>query len=75
MKFLMWFEPERATDNAPIVKEHPEYFHRMKNNPSPYIYLLDLGNPDARQWAIQEVCRNIDVWRMGLLLPLELFSR
>ena len=60
MKFLMWFEPERATDNAPIVTEHPEYFHRMKNNPSPHAYLLDLGNPEAREWAIQEVCRNID---------------
>ncbi|MBQ9366223.1 MAG: alpha-galactosidase [Victivallales bacterium] len=32
----------------------------MKINPSPYIYLLDLGNPEARQWALQEVCRNID---------------
>ncbi len=60
MKFLVWFEPERATDNAPIVTEHPEYFHRMKNNPSPHAYLLDLGNPEARQWALQEVCRNIN---------------
>ncbi len=60
MKFLVWFEPERATEKAPIVKEHPEYFHRVKNNPNPAQYLLDLGNPVAREWIIGEICRNIE---------------
>ena len=60
MRFLVWFEPERATIHAPIVKEHPEFFHRVKDNPSDYQFLLDLGNPAAREWAISEVCRNID---------------
>ena len=26
MKFLLWFEPERARKGQPIVNEHPEYF-------------------------------------------------
>ncbi|MBP5639743.1 MAG: alpha-galactosidase [Victivallales bacterium] len=60
MKFLVWFEPERATIHAPIVTEHPEFFHRVKENPSDYQFLLDLGNPDARNWAIGEICRNIE---------------
>lgn len=59
MKFLLWFEPERATKNAPIVKQHPEYFHQTKNNPGEIYYLLDLGNPNALKWAVEEVSRNI----------------
>ena len=59
MKFLLWFEPERATIHAPIVSEHPEYFHRPKENPSDECYLLDLGNPEARRWITDEVSRNI----------------
>ena len=59
MRFLMWFEPERATVNAPITHEHPEYFHRTKKNPHDEYYLLDLGNPEARAWITDEVSRNI----------------
>lgn len=59
MKFLLWFEPERATINAPIVHEHPEYFLRPKNNPSDEGFLLNLGDPAALEWIISEVSRNI----------------
>ena len=59
MKFLLWFEPERATSKAPIVSEHPEYFIRVKENPSDDQYLLNLGNPEARAWVTDEVSRNI----------------
>ena len=67
MKFLLWFEPERATLKSPIVNEHPEYFHRQKTRTSLYLdwmnlddlYLLDMGNPDARKWITDEVSRNI----------------
>jgi len=60
MKFLLWFEPERATIEAPIVSEHPEYFHRVKNNPSKDRYLLDMGNKDAREWITSTVCNIIE---------------
>ena len=60
MKFLLWFEPERATIHSPIVKEHPEYFIQPKNNPNECIFLLDFRNPEAVAWMKEEVFRNID---------------
>ena len=60
MRFLLWFEPERATIHTPIVHEHPEYFIRKKENPDECIFLLDFRNPEAVAWAKGEVFRNID---------------
>lgn len=59
MKFLLWFEPERATSRAPVVSLHPEWFLRAKDNPSDTQYLLNLGDDAAREWAFEEVSRNI----------------
>ena len=41
LKFLLWFEPERMTDSAPILQMHPEYRHGQ---------LVDYGNPEALRW-------------------------
>jgi len=41
LKFLLWFEPERMTDSAPILKTHPEYRNGQ---------LVDYGNPEALRW-------------------------
>jgi alpha-galactosidase len=41
LKFLLWFEPERMTDSAPILQTHPEYRHGQ---------LVDYGNPEALKW-------------------------
>jgi len=59
MKFLLWFEPERIEDNAPILEQYPEYRHRN---------LLDLGNPEALKWIQNTVYgiiekHKIDVYR------------
>jgi len=59
LKFLLWFEPERMTDSAPILKWHPEYRHGQ---------LVDYGNPEALQWiqnTIYEIIarHKIDVYR------------
>ena len=59
LKFLLWFEPERMTDSAPILKWHPEYRHGQ---------LVDYGNPAALQWiqsTIYEIIarHKIDVYR------------
>lgn len=59
MRFLLWFEPERVTERAPIMKEHPEYLLSRKENQSGTSYLLNLGNPDAWNWIVEEVSRNI----------------
>lgn len=58
MKFLVWVEPCRALHGRPITLEHPEYF--LTGNADGKIrdgqtLLLDLGKPEARQWAIDVV--------------------
>ena len=69
MRFLLWFEPERAMPGTPVFEEHPEYFH-----PTPVIvkgkprYLLDLGNEKAWQYIFDALCRiirenGIDIYR------------
>lgn len=49
LKFLLWFEPERMTDIAPILESHPEYRHGQ---------LVDYGNAEALKW-IQETVYGI----------------
>jgi alpha-galactosidase len=57
MKFLLWIEPERATAGTPVTLEHPDWFMTMTGAPPQpnESLLLDLGNPDARSWAIETV--------------------
>lgn len=59
MKFLLWFEPERMTDSAPIRQTHPECRHGQ---------LVDYGNPAALRWIQDTVYgiiarHGIDVYR------------
>lgn len=58
MKFLVWVEPCRALHGRPITLEHPEYF--LTGNADGKIrdgqtLLLDLGNPESFQWAVDVV--------------------
>ena len=51
MKFLLWFEPERAIWGTPLTREHPEWFlgpHQDGAN-----VLFNLGIPEARAWMTQ----------------------
>ena len=50
MRFLLWFEPERATIHTPIVNEHPEYFPLVdgKRVGGPK-HQLCITNPELRQ--------------------------
>lgn len=67
MKFLAWFEPERIHPlcRGTILTEPPEW---LKTFGDGGIYMLDLGNPDARNYIfdtlrtlIQE--QGIDIYR------------
>lgn len=65
MKFLLWFEPERMTDGAPILEAHPEFRH---GQPSDFGQLVDFGNPEALKWIQDTVYgmiekHQIDVYR------------
>ena len=53
---LVWFEPERVQPGTRLDTEHPEWLLRIDNNDNA---LLNLGNPECRQWLTDHVCRLI----------------
>ena len=48
MKFLLWFEPERAVNGTPLTVEHPDWF-LGEHKPGSHL-LFNLGLPEARRW-------------------------
>jgi len=71
MRFLAWFEPERAMRGTWLEREHPEWLLKPTGTPDRLRYqerdgfhLLDLGSPKARQWAIESISKEIT--RSGL---------
>lgn len=57
MKFLLWFETERAVCGVPATTEHPEWF-LTSNGQAPtsgQSLLLNLGDPDARAWLTKTI--------------------
>jgi alpha-galactosidase len=73
VKILVWFEPERVTPGTWLYQHHPEWLLAPANLPEDLAYqarwrLLDLGNPQARQWLTDHVHRllteqGIDLYR------------
>lgn len=56
MKFLLWFEPERARAGTPWVREHPEWFleaGEAKTLEPERNLLFNLGDPAARRWLTE----------------------
>ena len=71
MRFLAWFEPERAMRGTWLEREHPDWLLKPTDTPEGLryqerdgFYLLDLGNPEARQWAVESISEEIT--RSGL---------
>ena len=71
MRFLAWFEPERAMRGTWLEREHPDWLLKPTGTPDRLryqerdgFYLLDLGHPKARQWAIESISEEIT--RSGL---------
>jgi alpha-galactosidase len=65
-KFLLWVEIERVMPDTPVATDHPEWLLRTRDNPGNL--LLNLGDPQARDWAIETVERlvreeHIDYYR------------
>jgi alpha-galactosidase len=48
MAYGLWFEPERVVADTPIAREHPAWV-LSDGSPSPGTFLLDMGNPEARE--------------------------
>jgi alpha-galactosidase len=53
---LVWFEPERVRQGTELSTDHPEWLLRLKDNENS---LLNLGNPQCRQWLTDHVCQLI----------------
>ena len=65
MRFLLWFDPERAMYGSPATLEHPEYFLGIKVNGE--TQLLNLGDPVARQWMTDAISEKIDAYGIDVL--------
>ena len=68
MKFLLWFEPERAVVGTPLTIQHPDWFigevttHFEGNTARPLVKfrMFDFGNPAAREFMIDSISDLID---------------
>jgi len=66
MRTIVWFEPERVRTGTWLHANHPEWLLNVDGGTDNF--LLDFGNPAARDWAIQTigdmiVNDGIDVYR------------
>jgi alpha-galactosidase len=86
MKFLLWFEPERAVVGTPITIAHPEWFIGEEgtnfegNDARPFVKfrLFDFGNPAARRYMIDMMSElitseGIDIFRQDCNFALAPF--
>ena len=60
MKFLLWFETERAVKGVPATLEHPEWYLRSGGGdasqaPDGVSLLFNLGDPEARAWLTKTI--------------------
>ncbi len=56
VKTIVWFEPERVHPGTWLYEEHPEWLLGADGGQK----LLNLGNPEAREWLTDHVDRLMD---------------
>jgi len=70
MKFALWVEIERLGVSSGIVQEKPHWWipdiYGIQEKPHKK-YILDFTNPEAAQWAEEELTRIIRDYRLDLL--------
>lgn len=66
MRFLVWFEPERAMRGTWLERERPQWLLQPSATPNALHYqerdgfrLLNLGNAQARAWALDTISNQI----------------
>ena len=73
VNIIVWFEPERVTPGTWLYERHPEWLLGRDGDQK----LLNLGNPEARQWLTDHVDRllaeqGIDLYRQDFNMdPLD----
>ncbi|HPY78059.1 MAG TPA: alpha-galactosidase, partial [Anaerohalosphaeraceae bacterium] len=63
-QFLLWFEPERVAGGTYIAQNHPEFVISPGNDGSG---LVDLGNPQAREYMTAVLLAAIKEYRLGCM--------
>jgi alpha-galactosidase len=66
LKFAAWFEPERVMRGTRLEREHPDWLLKPSATPERLRYqekdgfmLLDMGNAQARAWALDNISKDI----------------
>ena len=66
LRFLVWFEPERAMKGTWLEREHADWLLAPSGTPEALRYmekdgfrLVDLGNAQARAWLLDNLSTNI----------------
>jgi alpha-galactosidase len=73
MKFLVWFEPERAAPGSWLYENRPQWLLGAEGRSR----VFDLGNPEARAWMVERLDRlitsqGIDIYRQDFnIAPLD----
>jgi len=60
LKFGIWMEPERIGPDAPILKQHPDWFI-----PVPPSARINLEHPDAYAWLRNEIGRLVKTYGLA----------
>ena len=63
LDFGLWFEPEMVNENSELFRAHPEYAVRIpgrRDTLGRNQYVLDLCNPEVREYIVNNVSRVID---------------
>lgn len=73
LRFLAWFEPERVMRGTWLERERAPWLLAPSGAPPTLRYqendgfrLLDLGHTQARQWAVEEVSRQVRAAGIGI---------
>ncbi|MCC6695378.1 MAG: NPCBM/NEW2 domain-containing protein [Candidatus Hydrogenedentes bacterium] len=64
MKFLLWMEPERICPGTLMAKEHPEWVVMPEGGGWG---MLNLGNPEAREYLTQYLLQAVAEYRIDCL--------
>lgn len=67
-RLLVWFEPERVFEGSELWTEHPDWLLRanVPEGGHDQNALLNLGNPECRQWLTDHVCEIIQQGGLGV---------
>jgi len=73
LRFLAWFEPERAMKGTRLHLDHPDWLRAPSGTPESLRYmendgfmLVDFGNPAARKAAIDQISGDIRDFKISI---------